>query len=733
MMSPHRATALMGVSLAALVAMTPSASLAQAAPAAGNAAAADDEANPADIVVTAQKREQTLINVPQSIQAITGAELERRGTKELDQLVNSIPGASVVSRTGPGFETIQIRGISSGTVGDATVGYYIDDIAFSIPNLQLAPPARLIDLERVEVLRGPQGTLYGNGALGGSIRLVTTRPNTEKWSGKLQGEVSGTDGGGTNYAVDGAVNVPIASDVAGFRVSGGYERLSGFADIPTVNLRDVNGTDSYNVRGKLYLKPADNLTIDASIWHIYARQAYGNNLMLANPPTAYDTGTVTDPYIGTTATFYSASIKWDLGPVALESGTSYTNHELQYDVVGAGVRSEARFRTNSFNEELRLVSNTSSPFKWILGGTYTDATITSDISVTIPALAGNLQYLGTAGAPLTTRNFAVFGEASYDLFDGKLVPLFGIRYFNDDRLASGVTNAPLLVGILAGSAFTAPLLPLILPQLGFASTNGNFTAVSPRFNLAYKPNGNTTVYFNAARGFRSGTIQTPVQSILGQLSGVSTAGNILNPDSLWSYELGTKLKLADNTLLLDGAVYYTDWTNIQIPFSTPFGLPSTVNGGNARLYGVELTASWRTPLKGLTLQASGNINSSQFAGVNPALAAAQTQARDGRQLPGVPLGNFTLGANYSTPLSDNLRLNFNSSYSYRDRQQDLGSGLFSANLNQFAARLGVETKIFKIDVFAENILNDLGPAAVTVNTQQPLYPRRVGVQLTAKY
>lgn len=696
------------------------------------AAASDQTDQDADIVVTAQKREQTLIDIPQSIQAISGAELERRGTKELGQLVNFIPGASVVSRAGPGQETIQIRGISSGTVGDATVGYYIDDIAFSIPNLQLAPPARLIDLERVEVLRGPQGTLYGNGALGGSIRLVTTRPDTEKWGGKIQGEVSGTEGGGVNYAVDGAVNVPIASDVAGLRVSGGYETLSGFADLPARGLRDVNGTNSYNIRGKLYLNPADNLTIDTSIWHINSRQNYNNLLVSANPPVAHDPGTLANPFIATVVTFYSGSIKWDLGPVVIESGTSFADHSLQIESVAAGAQNQSLFRTKSFNEELRIVSNTSSPFKWIVGGTYTDATITSDILVTVPALAGTVPLLATTGAPLTTRNFAFFGEVSYDLFGGKLVPLFGIRYFNDDRRASGVTSAPLLIGILAANPLTAPLLPVISTQLGFASGNGNFTAVSPRFNLAFKPNDQTSIYFNAARGFRSGTIQTPVQSILGQLSGVAT-NNLVNPDSLWSYELGTKLKLADNSLYLDGAVYYTDWSNIQIPFNTPFGLPATVNGGDARLYGVELTATWKTPLQGLTLQASGNINSSQYSRVDPALAASLAQARNGRQLPGVPLGNFTLGANYSTAINEKIRLNFNSVYAYRDRQQELASGLFSANLDQLSGRLGIETKAFKLDVFAENILNDLGPAASAANTQQPLYPRRVGVQLTAKY
>lgn len=243
-----------------------------------------DEEDSGDIVVTAQKREQLLSDVPAAIQAISGDVLERRGTRDINQLVEFIPGASVVSKAAPGFETIQIRGISSGTVGDATVGYYIDDIIFSIPNLQLAPPSRLLDLERTEILRGPQGTLYGNGAMGGLIRLVTAAPDTNEFDIKAQGELSFTDDGGTNYAGDAAVNIPLAADVAGLRISGGYERLSGFADgAEGENLNDVR---SWNIRGKLLVRPTDNLDVTLGIWHIDNHQDYNNNLLTVDPPAS---------------------------------------------------------------------------------------------------------------------------------------------------------------------------------------------------------------------------------------------------------------------------------------------------------------------------------------------------------------------------------------------------------------------------------------------------------------
>lgn len=712
----RRTVLLSGLSAAALIAAPAQAQQAATGSATTASEQVDDSGQATDIVVTAQKREQNLSDVPAAIQAITGDTLERRGTKDITQLVEFVPGASIVSKVSPGFETIQIRGISSGTVGDATVGYYIDDVIFSIPNLQLAPPSRLINLERTEILRGPQGTLYGNGAMGGLIRLVTTKPDTNNYSVKAQGEVSFTDGGGTNYAGDAAVNIPLAADRAAFSVSGGYERLSGFADGAAGN--DLNGIESWNIRGKLFLKPTDTLDVTLSIWHIDNHQDYSNNLLSVSPALVRDPFGIT-PFIDTVATFYSGAVKWDLGNVALESATSYIDHRLDIDDVSnsvlfgfpVGIRNDSTFSTTSFNQELRLVSQGGGPFSWIVGGLYTNATITSDIDVNIRGLGPAIPFLNVVGAPLKTESFAVFGEASYSLFDGKLIPLVGLRYFRDTRSASGPTTF--------GGVTTVD------------SGRGTFDAVSPRFNLTYKPSDQALIYVNIARGFRSGTIQTGAQAQLGQLSGVTT-GVIIDPDSLWTYEIGTKLKLPAG-FYFDGSFYYTDWSNIQIPFNTPFGLPAVVNGGDARIYGVDLGLNWRTPLTGLTLQAVVNFNSSTFRNINPQLSAVSPTATNGSQLPGVPKNNFSVGATYSARISNDLDFNFYGAYSFRNRQQDLASGLFGGQIENLTLRAGLETKKLRFDVFADNITNERGPVLSTPTALQAVYPRRIGLSVTAKY
>ena len=674
-----------------------------------------------EIVVTAQKRAQNLIDVPLAVQAITGATLERTGTKDIEHLVDFIPGASVVSAAAPGFETIQIRGVSAGTVGDATTGYYVDDVVFSIPNLQIAPPSRLFDLERTEILRGPQGTLYGAGAMGGLVRLITAQPDTHDFHLRGQGEVSGTESGGTNYAVDGVVNVPIAKDVAGLRVSGGYEKLSGFADSAEFPGRNLNDAKLWNVRGKLFVKPTDRLDVTLSVWHIDSYQNYNNNLNTVKPyrlPSVFGT----KPFNSVISTFYSGSLKYDAGPVSIESGTSYLDHKLDFDTTvntaAINLRATADFKSRSFSQELRVLSKGKSPFNWIVGGIYTDAKIDSQFDYTVPIFGLQLPLITQQRSPLTTESFAVFGEASYSLFGGKLIPLVGLRYFNDVRRANGTT---LLYPTLAPP-------PLTLPSSGRA----RFDSFNPRFNLSYKPNSDTTVYFNAAKGFRSGSVQTQGQVIFAGLDGVATS-LIIQPDSLWSYELGVKRRSPDRHLSIELAGYYTDWSNIQLPFTTSAGLVATTNGGDARLYGVDLSLAWRTPLDGLSLQFTGNVNKSEFSRVDRALAARLVTARDNAQLPGVPRGNLSVGATYAKELRPGLDLDLYGDYSYRAAQSDLGSGLYSGDLHQVALRAGLDTGKLRVTLFAENLLNERGPVAVTSVAQQPLYPRRAGISVAVKY
>lgn len=704
--------ACVGVSVAAL--MTNPA-LAQDAPSNG--------VDSGEIVVTAQKREQALLDVPLSIQAISGAQLEESGTKELNDLLESIPGASSVSRSAPGFETIQIRGIASGTTGDATVGYYVDDVPFSVPNLQLAPPSRLFDLQRVEVLRGPQGTLYGQGAMGGTIRMVTASPDYDDVLGRFQFELSDTAGGKPSAAVDGVVNVPIAPGTVALRVSGGYELVGGFVDIvqpvagvPTTIKKNANDTRSWNIRGKLGIRLSDALSVELGAWRVENKLDY-RNTMDSVDPEIYDnsTGPYGRPnYINTDLTLLSAVVNADLGGAQLVSSTSYIDSVLDFDasfLAGGILRNQSRFNTKAFTQELRLSSTGDGPFNWLVGGYYSDGKNESDICLglfldcAVPFPPFNINSAGK----LTTKAYAVFGELSYAMFDDRLVATVGGRYFNDKRRLSGIDR------------YTA------LPT----SDRGTFDTFNPRANLSFKITDDILVYGNVAKGFRSGSFQTEAQAAAASAALGIPVSTAVQPDKVWSYEFGAKGKLFDGLITLDSAVYWIDWSDIQLQ-STLNGVATVTNGGNARSKGVDLGIILK-PAQGLSLQAVGNINSTEFTSVLPAIVALNPLAAPGTRIPNVPKKSLNLSANYSWSFASWGGDGFLSGgYVYRDKQLD-STGLVSDELNEFSVRAGVGKDNWKFQIFGENIGNNRSALVRTTLGVQPNFPRKIGARFSVDF
>lgn len=703
--------------------------LALAAPAyAQDAPPAGDDST--EIIVTAQKREQNLLEVPLAIQAISGAQLEEEGKKELNDLIESIPGASSVSRTAPGFETIQIRGIASGTTGDATVGYYVDDVPYSVPNLQLAPPSRLFDLQRVEVLRGPQGTLYGQGAMGGTIRMVTAAPDYNDILGRAQLEASDTSGGEASYAADGVFNMPIVKDTVALRVSGGYESVGGFADLArpaagggfAVTRKDVNNQESWNIRAKLGIRPSDNVTIELGAWRVENDLDFRNTMDSADPPRYNDT---TGPdgrpnYIATNLTLLSAVVNADFGGAKLTSSTSYIDSLLDFDasfltspVFGSGfLRNDSRFKTTSFTQELRLASPGTGPFNWLIGGYYSDGKIKSDIclGLIVPCAAPFPPFNINSTGKIDTRAFAIFGELSYALFDERLVATVGGRYFEDKRKTAGFDR------------YTNAATP---------SQKGTFDTFNPRFNLSYKLSDDFLVYGNVAKGFRSGSFQTPAQAASASAALGIAIPTAIQPDKVWSYEVGAKGKVADGLLTIDAAVYQIDWTNIQLQ-TTINGVATLSNGGDARSKGIDLGLILR-PVRGLSLQAVGNINETEFTSVLPAIVALNPLAAPGSRVPGVPKSSLSLSAGYTWDVGGwDARANIAGGYVFRNKQLD-ATGLASDKLNEFNLRAGIDKDGWKFQVFAENLFDKR--VALTRGTLgiQPNFPRKIGARIAVDF
>jgi outer membrane receptor protein involved in Fe transport len=684
-----------------------------ASPAFAQAQAAATDSGEDEIIVTATKREQQLTDVPLAIQAFSGAALEESGAKELNDLIESIPGASSVSRTAPGFETIQIRGIASGTTGDATVGYYVDDVPFNVPNLQLAPPSRLFDLQRVEVLRGPQGTVWGQGSMGGMIRMVTAAPDPSEVSARGQLEVSGTKGGEANWAVDGVLNVPLAKDTAALRLSGGYESLGGFADSTTLNLKNINDSKSWNLRGKLLLKAGEATDIELGAWRVENSLDFRNSMDSANPPLINTVAAGRPNFIDSSMTLLSGVIRSDLGVADLISSTSYIDHQLTFDasfLAGGILRNQSTFDTKQFTQEVRLASNGDGPLSWIVGGYYSNGKINSDICLSLIApcttvFSININSVGR----IKTRAWALFGELAYAMMDGRLVATVGGREFQDKRSTSGVNRN----GNIASPA-----------------ASDTFKTFNPRFNLSFKATDDFLLYGNIAKGFRSGAFQTPAQAASASTALGVPIGTSIQPDKVWSYEVGAKGRIADGVILLDMSLYQIDWTNIQLQ-STISGVATLSNGGNARAKGIDLGIVIR-PTAGLRFGIVGNTNSTEFTSVLPAIVALNPRAARGSRVPTVPKSSLSLTAGYEWTVFDDAKANIDAGYTYRGSQLD-STGLVSDKLNEFNLRAGFAKDGWKVQVFGENIFDK--NLALTRGSLgiQPNFPRRIGIRVAADF
>lgn len=681
-----------------------------------------------EVVVTAQKREEKLLNVPLAVQSISAAEIAKTGAVSVSDLVSSIPGASVVSGATPGFETIQIRGIASGTTGDGLIGYYIDDTPFGIPNLQLTPPAGLLDIERAEVIRGPSGTLYGQGSMGGTIKLVTAKPNASRVEGKVEGDVSGTDGGDTNYAVNGVLNLPLIPERLALRVAGGYSYLSGYADAPELHKSGVNDLDSTNVRASLRWTPTNNLTVTGFVWSIRDTQGFNNSLTphnaLSASPIYFPTPYGFPAIAGTGGKSFHTRVDADVESLTFEyhspigdftSNTSNIQHLLSYkQPLLTVLENDSAFKTHAFTQEVRLASLPDSPVRWIAGASYRDATITSDINYFT-----DYAYFGFPGVhvpiinirgPLETKSWSVFGEVSKTLFDGKLEPLVGLRYFEDERGADGIDRSTGLK----------------------SSQSATYHSLNPRFNLKWKPTDNGMVYFNAAKGFRSGALQTPSQAAAANAALGLPAGTIstaIQPDSLWTYELGTRWQLAEKSLVVDAGVYHTDWNKVLVQFATT-AVISLANAGDARIDGVDGEVTWRTPVTGLNLSLSGNYNKSKFTKVLGALSLG-TAIKKGGELPNVPKSNVTVAVDYKHGLDwfGGSTASLYAGYSFRDKQNDATVvGLKSDAISNLNLRAQIRKDRVTVEAYVTNATGEDGAAAVTSTSLQIPYPRRIGVK-----
>lgn len=656
-----------------------------------------------DIIVTASKTGgQSLQKVPLAIQAFTGEELKKRNITSVGDLVSSVPGAQEGFRQSNGSRFYNLRGNVTQN-GDSPIGYYLDDAPFIVPNFGIAPPVRFLDIDRVEVLRGPQGTLYGQGSSGGVFIFRTRDPNLKHVQYAGEAEASQTVGGqGLNYGFAGAVSVPIIKDMLAVRVSGGFSRDAGWADAyfgpfdGTPDQKGVNSAKNDDLRVVALFKPADNVSIRAQYWQFRPRQNFTGFTASVEPPYFQNTAGQ-QGFSNGDFKLYSLTATVDFNAFSITSATSQLDGKFGINIPLSPAGSfSSQFLPSMFAQELRVNSTSKGPLHWVVGGSYQNGKGPQVNALTLPGTLIN------ADNDTITKNYAFFGEISYDLFDGKLVPLVGLRQYHDDR--------------------------------SFADAGGSVpTSVDVRTwraNLSYLPTDNLTMFISAATGFRPGIVQSRVQVQSLQLVGVP-AQVALSPESSKNYEFGLKWRSPSRALSVGLNLYNLKYTNLQTSVTGGInGVNGFANFGDATTRGIDLELRWRTPVKGLDIGIVGNINESKYDTINPIIAAAQPLLKPGSRLTNTIGDNSRFDISYNRDFGRDYNFFGNVGLSHSgDRLQ--ANGFRARPYDVVSLTLGVRRGDAELALIGNNMTDERGPTFIGTtgpNSGQGPTPRTIGLR-----
>jgi len=637
-----------------------------------------------EIVVTAEKTSEPLSKVPISISALSGAALEDEHIADYSDLSRAVPNLSFTSFGGPGQDNIEIRGVSS-QAGSATTGIYLDDVPINVLNLYStgATEPRFFDIDRVEVLRGPQGTIYGASSMGGTIHFVSNQPNLNEYSGSVHTSVGGTQGGGLNYQGDSVVNLPLIDGVAALRLGALYDHESGWIDRVSPDgatvARNINDENTTVVRATLEWRPTEALTIIPAAF--LQRIGTGGQDLFGLAQPEFQSPTLIPETARDEFAITSLTLKYDFGWSDLTSisgyfwrrddrnidGTFYDSVYLgsilqqQFGYGGAaiaGLPAPVQFNTNinQVQEEIRLASKppgAGDHWSWI-GGLYYSRTRTGLLdNEHIPGLTSTFEstYGNTpqnliggsfpddliyyAFSEFVNTQKAIFGQATYKLGpDLKLTA--GARYEKATEDLAFNTN-----GYFAGG--TPPF-----------SGAANGSATTPKAVISYDLSPTSMIYASAAEGYRDGGVNRPVPVPLCSADlatlGLTQAPEMYKSDKLWSYEVGAKGRALQDSLVLSGALFDIRWNNIQTDIILPtcsFDIKDNI--GSAESRGVELEATQRF-LDRITVSLGGNYTSAKI--VEPVTILG---VEKGDRVPGVPDYSISTSVEYAQPLAGGSR------------------------------------------------------------------------------
>jgi iron complex outermembrane receptor protein len=633
-----------------------------------------------EIIVTATKRASTVQEVPFSVNAQTAQDIQRAHAQTIEDISRNVAGLTV-QNLGPGQSQVSVRGVSAGQVVrdqpgvKEQVGIYLDE---SVVSLSLfTPDFDLFDLNRVETLRGPQGTLFGSGSVGGTIRYITNQPRLERFEGEAEAGVDVAKGGDVGYDAKAALNIPI-SNVAAVRGVAYYSHFPGFINsVGPYSKKNVNDGQRYGGRVAILLQPNDALKITPRVvW----QKATANGFNREEVYNLYDNQFTTENDLGAgkrriylkipelfkdQTGLYDITVAYNFGPAELTSVSSYLHRsilvsrdasaltgsvsvDLGFPPAGINLASNLRDTTklDQFTQELRLGSTSTGPLQWVFGGFYshvdrtyhqrlptpgydafTDARFGAGTSAAVDNGFGLHDNPYHADLPYTDTQKALFGEASYKISQFKLTA--GGRWydFNEKRrFHSG--------GLFANSD----------NRTDRTKSNG----FSPRGIISWQPDRSLSVNAQVAKGFRLGGVNDPLNVPLCRGSDIATFGGFqtYKDETLWNYEGG--VKYSKHGVTFNAAAFYNQIRNLQVTLDAGTCSSRIVfNVPKAHAEGIEAEFSMH-PLAGLDLSFAGSVLNSKFDSTVSSGGVVIGGIRKGNRLPTVPKYQFAATANYET-------------------------------------------------------------------------------------
>lgn len=614
---------------------------------------------PEVIMVTATRRAESVQDVPLSISTLSQDDLNEKGIVGYEGLAYETPGV-VLNKPTANFNNFTARGVATNGYNanlQSPVAIYIDELPISANGNSTILDPSLFDVERIEFLRGPQGTLFGAGSLSGALRIITKEPDPGAFAFSALGDVGVTGSESVRQRYNAMVNIPLVEDKLALRVVGFHRNEEGYVDNIGTGVENANTLEAWGGRATLLWEPTDRLSMKLMVSH---EDSEPRDSALTNPQLGTNVRRSDRPDLFTgEMTNYNGTLEYQFDSATLTSSTTYSrfNQKFYVDLAGTFAQAiafglDADAYDQTFVEEVRLVSDGEGAFDWVLGGFYFERK--RDVDFGYRSSPEFLEAAGITGLPdeyyqqlrnhTLSHEAAVFGELTYR-FNEDFWVTGGLRYGRTDAqtITEGGYNSNYLANALAGVSGPLTVTP-IQPEQGDKAEE---TGPSYRASISWRPRPSVTTYATIATGFRA-----PVVNAYGGQPSLTDPEDLIipegaDPDELVNYEAGVKGSWFDNRVNANVAVYYIDWNDIQVQANrVSDSVQFATNIGGATSRGIELDLTVH-PTQSLTIGLKGSVNDAEVDTLSEeeaAISGAVSGARlAGPRFQGSLLLNYAFG------------------------------------------------------------------------------------------